>query len=215
MITLASGLRMGGGSGGGGGGGTSGVEFVGATSVSGDGDLYLTGITGLQDGDLVVFAAMDDSRNFRITSSGWTSMTNANYSNSIDFVIEYKVMGSTVDTRVFLDETVDALCAIAFRGAADASYSDSYSGSTSASFSLPTFTIAENNSAALVIAFLDDDDSTISTIPAGYTVATTSGRSGGSAAIMFKLVDAGNSIVSGSWSSYDNNITIGYDISPA
>jgi hypothetical protein len=97
--------------------GTTTPSYVGSASASGSSSLSLTGITGLQEGDLVLFWATDDSNTGvrTITSSGWTvAVQNSN--NSIQNIVAYKIMGSTVDTSVSVAATVDALTATAWRG---------------------------------------------------------------------------------------------------
>ena len=180
-------------------------SYVGSASASGASTLSLTGITGLQEGDLVLFWATDDTQTGvrTITSSGWTvAVQNSN--NSIQNIVAYKIMGSTVDTSVSVADTVDALTATAWRGVEW----DSLSGFTTASSNTidpVSSTVTTDNSVVVVLGAIDDDSSTISSAPTGYTTAVQNGRLGGSNAQMYKTgVSAGTEDPSSyTWSTTD------------
>ena len=182
-----------------------GPQLVGTASANGSSTLLLTGITDLQQGDLVIFWGTDDTRTGvrTINSSGWTVEIDGN-NNSIQNIIAYKVMGSTVDTSVSVDTVADALTATAWRGVTW----DARSGYTTASSNTinpVSSTVTTDNSVVIVLGAIDDDNSTISSPPTGYTVAVQDGRLGGSNAQMYKTgVSAGTENPSSyTWSSTD------------
>lgn len=182
-----------------------GPTLVGTASASGSDTVSLTGITDLQQGDLVIFWGTDDNNSGVrvINSSGWTVEIDGN-NNSIQNIIAYKVMGSTVDTSIEVSDPADALTATAWRGVTW----ESRSGYTTASgntINPVSSTVTTDNSVVIVLGAIDDDNSTIFSPPTGYTVAVQNGRNGGSNAQMYKTgVSAGTEDPSSyTWSSPD------------
>lgn len=159
-------------------------SFVGGVGTANESDtLSLTGITGLQEGDLVIVARTSDTSEEVVTSTGWTTIIYAR-PNSIGTTVAYKVMGATPDTSVsFADQA--ALSAVAFRGVEYTSVSTVVSVS-SATVDPNSVTATDDNSVVVVFSGLDDDNnSSISSAPTGYTVGAT-GNGNGSNAFMYK-----------------------------
>lgn len=179
-------------------------SYVGGASNSGGSSLSLTGITNLQEGDLVIVLLSDDTRSFSISSSGWTAVADTTAS-SITHVIAYKVMGASVDTSIGVSTTIDALTATAWRGVEYTSISSVQTDSLSNTIDPNSVTATDDDSVVLVLTALDDDNSTISSPSTGYTVAAQNGRRGGSNAQMYKTgVSTGTEDPSSlTWSSSD------------
>ena len=194
-------------------------SIVGTASASGANSVSLTGITGLAEGDLVVVFASEDV-NFAstsITTSGYTSLVNNVFTNSINHSIAYKVMGATVDTSVSVGTTIDAITVIALRDVEYTSISSLVNGGSNSSTVDPaSITVTDSNSVVLVLSALDDDSATISSPPSGYTTAVQNGRAGGSNAIMYKTgVSAGTEDPATlTWSSPDAVIAYTLVLSP-
>lgn len=156
------------------------IEFVGAVSTSGSSSLSLTGITDLKLGDVVVAFSQADNTTHTLTSSGWSGW-NSNFPGSninelIHNIAAYKTMGATPDTSIQVNQTVDVICAAAFRNAQWASSTSLAGTGNSSSITAPNLTINQNDSAAIYFAMLDDDNSTITGVPTGYTIATQNAR---------------------------------------
>ncbi len=167
------------------------IEFVGAVSTSGSSSLSLTGITDLKLGDVVVAFSQADNTTHTLTSSGWSGW-NSNFPGSntnqlIHNIAAYKTMGATPDTSIQVNQTVDVICAAAFRNAQWASSTSSAGGGNISSITAPSLTINQNDSAAIYFAMLDDDNSTITGVPTGYTIATQNARVGGTGGIIYRL----------------------------
>jgi hypothetical protein len=160
-------------------------SFVGATSTSGASSLSLTGITGLQENDLVLFIASDDDFSISVSSGGWTTAI-ANTNNGIRNLVAYKVMGATPDSSITINGTRDALSAVAFRNVSYGSLDGFETVSNNYVINPPSVTITEDNSVVVLCAFIDDRPTTINFTSTGYTLATENGRSGGSNALMYK-----------------------------
>ena len=167
------------------------IEFVGAVSTSGSSSLSLTGITDLKLGDVVVAFSQADNTTHTLTSSGWSGW-NSNFPGSntnqlIHNIAAYKTMGATPDTSIQVNQTVDVICAAAFRNAQWASSTSSAGGGNISSITAPSLTINQSDSAAIYFAMLDDDNSTITGVPTGYTIATQNARLGGTGGIIYRL----------------------------
>lgn len=167
------------------------IEFVGAVSTSGSSSLSLTGITDLKLGDVVVAFSQADNTTHTLTSSGWSGW-NSNFPGSntnqlIHNIAAYKTMGATPDTSIQVNQTVDVICAAAFRNAQWASSTSSAGGGNISSITAPSLTINQSDSAAIYFAMLDDDNSTITGVPTGYTIATQNARVGGTGGIIYRL----------------------------
>lgn len=167
------------------------IEFVGAVSTSGSSSLSLTGITDLKLGDVVVAFSQADNTTHTLTSSGWsgwnTNFPGSNTNQLIHNIAAYKTMGATPDTSIQVNQTVDVICAAAFRNAQWASSTSSAGGGNISSITAPSLTINQNDSAAIYFAMLDDDNSTITGVPTGYTIATQNARVGGTGGIIYRL----------------------------
>jgi len=167
------------------------VEFVGATSRTNNDNLLLTGIAGLQEGDIVVAFSQDDNNTHTLTSSGWsgwnTNFPSSNNNNNIVNIAAYKIMGATPDTNLRFSDDVDVICAAAFRSAQWVSSTSSASSTGTNSITAPSLTISRGGSAAIYFAMLDDDNSTITGVPTGYTIATQNARLGGTGGIIYRL----------------------------
>jgi hypothetical protein len=187
------------------------IEFVGATSASSTSSPSLSGITGLQEGDLVITYATRDSNSFTLSSSGWSGWTvnfpNNNSNSSITNIPAYKIMGATVDTGQSYTAVVQMWTAIAFRNATvDSPVVISFLTGTGASQSPPSISIATEGSGLVQLCAIDDDISTL-TPSTGYTKAAeaqTNRR--GSNALAYKLgLSAGTETPgSFSWSTSDS-----------
>ena len=209
------------------GGGVEPTTYIGATSASGASSLNASDISGETIGDTYILAAMDDNTLETVSSSGWDGMSlgfpTEENTNSIAHIVCTKSVpffgNNIVSFEVGSDShTVDAICAVAFRNMGTPPSTPTATQSTSSSsFSLPSMTVSQEGSTAVIIAMIDDDDATISSVPTGYTLAVQDGRLGGSLAIMYQLdMPAGaTGTISGSWSSSDNLLTYGYIIPPA
>lgn len=167
------------------------IEFVGAVSTSGSSSLSLTGITDLKLGDVVVAFSQADNTTHTLTSSGWsgwnTNFPGSNTNQLIHNIAAYKTMGATPDTSIQVNQTVDVICAAAFRNAQWASSTSSAGGGNISSITAPSLTINQSDSAAIYFAMLDDDNSTITGVPTGYTIATQNARLGGTGGIIYRL----------------------------
>lgn len=219
MITLPSRLRMGvpavalGGA----------PTYVGATSDTDTDGLDTTSITGTQSGDTYIIAFGNDnpfaSTTPMVTPSGWSGMNpswpNENRYASISLVVGYGTTTGTVKTTGL--RFVDALSMVAFRnlGTPPSTWATGASGSGN-SQTLPSMTVTEEGSTALIVAFMDDDNTTIKSVPSGYTLAVETGSTGGSVAIMYQLdmpVGAtGTAAIE--WNNFDALVTVGYIIPP-
>lgn len=200
-------------------------SYVGSASTNGTGTLSLTGITNLQEGDLVLIWVTDDGgEQPEVVGDGWTTVV-INYNNSIRNLVAYKIMGSTVDTSIILTDDgtldgdttpVDAFTATAWRnvewGQLGGFVTDS--GTT---INAGSVNVAANNSVVIVLGAIDDDNSTISSPPTGYTTAVQNGRLGGSNAQMYKTgVSAGTEDPSSyTWSSTDALVSRSVVLKPA
>lgn len=181
--------------------GLSTPSYVGSASTNESTTLSLTGITGLQEGDLVLIWITDDgAEQPLIVSTGWTTVVVSNFTNSIRNLVAYKVMGSTVDTSIILSDDgtldgdttpVDAFTATAWRGVEWGQIGGFVTGSGT-TIDAGSVTVADDNSVVIVLGAIDDDNSTIFSPPTGYTTAVQNGRLGGSNAQMYKTgVSAG------------------------
>lgn len=201
-------------------------EYIGGISAAGASSLDAGTITGAAIGDTFILAASDDSKLAEVTATGWSGMSSnfpdSHTVNSIDYAVCTRVntgSGNTVSTIDGDQEItpVDAICAVAFRNIGTPPSTPSASQSTSGnSFNLPSMTVSESGSTAVIIAMIDDDDATISSVPTGYTLAVQNGRTGGSMAIMYQLDPPVGSTgtASGTWTNTDALYTIGYIIPP-
>jgi hypothetical protein len=197
------------------------IEFVGAVSTSGSSSLSLTGITDLKPGDVVVAFSQDDNDTHTLTSSGWSGW-NSNFPGSngnqlIQNIAAYKTMGATPDTSIQVNQPVDVICAAAFRNAQWASSTSSAGGGNISSITAPSLTINKNDSAAIYFAMLDDDNSTITGVPTGYTIATQNASVRGTGGIIYRLErPAGTESPSGSitFSSADSIFVRGLVLQP-
>ena len=91
-------------------------SFVGATSL-GNSFFFNFTITGLQEGDLLVLFATNDSgtRSINATNSpGWTTVRN-DFQSSVRHIIAHKTMGSTVDSSIYFTSGMDSIILAAFR----------------------------------------------------------------------------------------------------
>lgn len=208
----------------GGTGGSGGATFVGATSANGSSSLSLSGISGLSSGHTVIFVSMDDNREHRMeTPTDWSGMVAEfplNYYSplNINYLAAYSKDVST-SSSVSLDETVDALAAVAFSGMGTPPSiftASTYGFGNYDSQDLPSMDVLVENSTCVIVAMIDDDSATITTVPAGYTLAVQDGRTGGSIAILYKTglpvgtEDPGTLV----WSSSDSLLTYAYIIPP-
>ena len=210
----------------GGAGGVQPTEYVGATSGSGVSSLNAGSISGSSFGDTYILAAMDDNHLYDVIASGWSGMTSGFpvpiRDNSIEHIVCTKTASLSGNSVSFEDagdpHIVDAACAVAFRnmGTPPSTPTASQTTAVGSSFSVPSMTVTEEGSTSVIIAMIDDDNATISSVPSGYTLAVQNGRTGGSMAIMYQLgLSAGaTGTVNGSWSSSDALLTYGYIIPP-
>jgi hypothetical protein len=125
--------------------------------------------------DLVVIAVAGDISCADSIPAGYTKPDNGTGANpGANF--GYKVMGATPDTTVLIAQhaTVLKSCVVqVWRGGdagtiLDAAYPTTATG-TSANPNPPSIITANANALVVAIAFLDDDDSTVSAYPSGYT----------------------------------------------
>jgi hypothetical protein len=203
------------------GGGGSAPSFVGANSVFGSSSVSIDTISGIQESDVILFSGSDDTAGFSMSSSGWDGMIgafpNSFASNSISFLTAYKVMGSTIDTNAEVSNTLDTVAVAVFRGISTVPSGVDTSASTSgSSISLGSMAVSVDNSIAVLFAYIDDDEASIDTLPAGYSLATEVGRSGGSVAILYKTRLSIGTETPGTitWDSSDNLLALGYILSP-
>jgi hypothetical protein len=147
---------------------------------------------------MVVAFSQDSSLSHRLTTAGWSgwnaNFPSSNNNNSIVNIAAYKRMGATPDTSISFVETgdpdpadVDVICAAAFRNAQWDSSTSSASSTGTNSITAPSLTINRSGSAAIYFAMLDDDNSTITGVPTGYTIATQNARVGGTGGIIYRL----------------------------
>ena len=200
------------------------ATYVGATSDTNKNGLATTSITGTQSGDTYIIAFENDnpfaSTTPMVPPLGWSGMNpnwpNENRSVSVSLAVAYGTTAGTVQTTG--GRVCDALSMVAFRdlGTPPSTYTTSVSDSFASSLTLPSMTVTEAGSTALIIAFIDDDASTVTSVPSGYTLAVEDGSAGGSVAIMYQLdmpVGATGTAAVG-WSSSDGLVTLGYIIPP-
>ena len=202
-------------------GGGDAPSFVGANSVSGDSGVDIDTISGIQEGDVVLFSGSDDFTSFSMSSTGWSGMTgtfpNSFSSNSILSLTAYKVMGSTIDERATVNQSLDTLAVAAFRGISTVpSVADASNSAFGNTIDVGSMTVSVANSIAVIFAYIDDDESSIATIPAGYSLATETGMIGGSVAILYKtgLSVGTETPATIEWGSDDALLAIGYILSP-
>jgi len=190
-------------------------SYVGATSTNDASTLSLTGITGLAEGDVVIFFCCDDNGadQATVTSSEWTQLWTSG--SDIVSTAAIKEMGATVDTSISITRANEVLTAIAFRNVSAADYAvstESLSSGNQSTFN--SVTVSQDNSVVVLAAGLDDDQgSTVTGVPTGYTLAVEEqGASKESGALCYKLsVTSGTESPSAlTWSSTD--ATIGYAI---
>lgn len=191
--------------------------FVAAYSKSDGSSLSLSGVS---TGELIIASASNDGDAYNLTSTGWSSWTTPFPASAINAGIRdipaYKTMGATPDSSYTVDTTVNVINAAAFAGGTVQSNFGFKTASRTSSTTPPSITVDVDNSTVVMLAYLDDDQSTVSTVPTGYTVAVqTSGShvSGSntytmSAAILYKEgVSAGTEQPSTlGWSSSDDQL---------
>lgn len=203
---------------------TADVSFVGSSSATNSNSIDLTGISGLQTDDYVIFAFSDDSTSFSLSSSGWSGMSsdfpNSKLINSIRNIAGYKQMGDPVDTVVTVSTAVDAGIAVAFRGISNPPSlpTASESATSTNTFDVGSMSVAGEGSVSLIIAMHDEASATITGTPSGYTLAATASSANNSMAMFYKLDVASGTENPGAgvWSaSSDSLYTAGYIIAPA
>ena len=187
-------------------------SFVG--SATGNSTLSLTGITGLQEGDLVVIFAADDN-SATLNSTGWTTLAET-FAGDIGHVIAYKVMGATPDTSVSFSGT-GASTATAWRDVEYGSIGTIVQNGVSTTIDPSSIAVTLDNSVVLVLAALDDRGSaTVTTAPTGYTVGPTAFDDGGCAQLYKTGVSAGTEDPSTlTWSLSDAVISYTLLLKPA
>jgi len=178
-------------------------SFVGATSRQ-ESNIISVSISGLQEGDLLVlFAAADGSARTITEPSGWTTEV-VTRSNSVGHIVAHKVMGATVDSFVRFSGDYDSIVLCAFRDVEFESLSAVVTafGNT---INPPSVSTVDDNSIVLALTGLDDDTSTISTGPTGYTEGEAQAGDRASAALYYKTgVATGSEDPSAfTWSSSD------------
>lgn len=181
-------------------------SFVGGASRGNSFEFSFT-ISGMQEGDLlVVFATNDFSGTRTINQSGWTTEVNA-FTNSVRHIVAHKVMGATPDSYISFSSGMDSILLCAFRDVEFESLS-AIATSSGTTANPPSVTTVDDNSIVLALTGLDDDNSTISTGPTGYTEGAAQNANGGSAALYYKTgVATGSEDPSAfTWSSSDSNI---------
>lgn len=202
----------------------AGVEFVGANSATNSSSLSFEGISDLREGDLVFCNFVNGATSFTLASSGWTvaagsAAPNSTSNNGIWNMNCYKFMGATPDTSIGLNSVVAGLTVAVFRGVGTPVVNGFQVTTGSTFFSGTTVTIANEGCVYLIGPLIDDDNSTISSVPSGFTVAAEAGFSGNfsrnsSVAIIYKIgVPSGDLTgINGSWSSSDALATRGFEI---
>lgn len=181
-------------------------SFVGGTSQNNNFEFTFS-ISGMQEGDLLVLFATNDFSGARsINQSGWTEEVNQ-FSNSIRTVVAHKVMGATVDSFISFSSGMDSILLCAFRDVDFESISTAVTASGTTA-NPPSVSTVDDNSIVLALTGLDDDNSTITTGPTGYTEGAAQNANGGSAALYYKTgVATGSEDPSAfTWSSSDANI---------
>lgn len=201
----------------------TGIYFVGATSGQGA-TPSLSGITDLQEGDLVITYATRDISETTLLSSGWSgwnaAFPSSNANASIVNVAAYKIMGATVDTgqEYRADRAPHTWTAVAFRNATvDSPEVTSFLTGSGSSQDPPSISIATTGSAVVQFCAIDDTNASL-TPSTGYTKAAEFQNSGnGSAALCYKLgLDAGTEDPdSFSWSKTDQLLYRALRIIPA
>jgi hypothetical protein len=134
-------------------------------------------LSGTQSGDLVVVFSFQDNFGVPNTGTGYTSLQSAGGGTSAGYNLMYKVL-TGADTQVAgLGAATDTgHFAILFRNVHASTPIGGNAGAQSAtdSASINPPSITASGSASIVVAFgaLDDDLSTLSTVPSGYTSLT-------------------------------------------
>jgi len=185
-------------------------SFVGAAS-KGNSYFFNFTIAGLQENDLLVLFATQDSgtRSINATNSpGWTTVRN-DFQSSILHIIAHKTMGSTVDSSIYFTSGMDSIILAAFRDVSFTSLSSAAIANGTSS-NPPAASVVDDNSIVLALSGLDDDSSTVSSGPSGYTLASQNAAVGGSAAVYYKTgVSSGTEDPSSlTWNSSDQNIAL-------
>jgi len=200
------------------------VEFIGATSSENSTSLTLP--SGLAQNDIVIVASMFDNYTGLVPNlpTGYTagrdSITEA-LSFAVTWRWSYKKMGVTPDTTVS-GLTAQADCghiALVFRDVdgttpLDVSPPTSSNGSSGMPI-CPAITMS-NNGMAVIIGFLDDDLTSDTTAPTGYSLAINKtfgiASTGGTIMAAYKQVSAGTetpTIFGGTGSDSWSGVTIG------
>lgn len=162
----------------------------GATSTTADTTFSLTGI---QSGDVVVLVGASDSgsasdldNRASLTANGWTRETLQSYGSSTPYLpVYYKVATGTSEsvTITFVTSNAErfAVSMSAWRGVDNTQPFLDFSGlattSSGTTVTIPSFYIYSEG-VAFLIAGLDDDDSSVTTGPTGYTELVDQGAGG-------------------------------------
>ena len=203
---------------------TASVSFVGSSAATNSNSIDLTGISGLQTDDYVIFAFSDEDISFSMSSSGWSAMSedfpNSKLINSIRNIAGYKQMGDPVDTTVTISTAVDVGIAIAFRGISNPPSlpTASESATSTNTFDVGSMSVASDGSVSLIIAMHDEASATITGTPSGYTLAATASSTDNSMAMFYKLNVASGTENPGAgvWNATSDSLyTAAYIIPPA
>ena len=184
-------------------------------------------LTGIQSGDVVFLVGCSDSANANdmnihasLLTNGWTQETIQAYTSSLPYIsVWYKAATGTSESVTFTpDADADERLAIsmsAWRGVDNTNPVLDVSGlainSTGATVTIPSFYVVSEG-VALLIAGLDDDSTSVTTGPTGYTelVDVNAGAAGSSATlgIFYKNVvgntdEAQTQVVFGSSDSHE------------
>lgn len=141
-------------------------------------------LTGIQSGDVIFLvgcsdgaSASDMNTHASLTTNGWTQETIQAYTNSGPHItVWYKVATGTSESVTFTQDSRNyerlAISMSAWRGVDNTNPVLDFSGlrtsSASTTVTIPSFYIYSPG-VAFLIAGLDDDDTTVSTAPSGYT----------------------------------------------
>jgi hypothetical protein len=165
------------------GGGATEISLVGYTT-EGSGGTSMSVPSGMQAGDVLIHATVNDQGSPCLSTDGYTLITS--YTPGPYGAMQYKVMGPTPDTSITWDtaNSTGSHIAFAFRGVDTTNVLDvaiSQANSTSGMPNCPSITPVNNGCCILLYGGLDDDvvASSVSA-PSGFTLigAVQAGTSG-------------------------------------
>ena len=142
-------------------------------SAFGVSDSNSLALSGLSEGQMLVYASADANVAYSMSSTGWSginaSFPSSNFENGIQNVTAYKTVGVTPDTSVSLNKAIPTQACIAL--SVGAFQSVGYVVAAGSSITPPAVTVNVDGSAVVILAYLDANVANITQVPSGYTLA--------------------------------------------